>query len=76
MIELRKPLTPFGQLYSEILKPAKSLPTLEELIQRKGSVELVLESAGKTRATVNRISFIAKRAGTVGIALKSSSPWS
>jgi len=69
-MELRKPLTPFGKLYSEILKPVKSLPTLEQLVRQKGSVELMLESAGKTRATVNRISFIAKRAGAAAIVLE------
>jgi hypothetical protein len=68
--ELRKPLSPFGKLYSEILKPAKSLPTLEQLIERKGTIELVLESAGKTRTTVNRIAFVAKRVGIAGIALE------
>jgi hypothetical protein len=70
VIELRKPLTPFGKIYSEIIKPARSLPTLDQLLRQKGSVELVLESAGKTRAAVNRISFVAKRAGTAGIVLE------
>ena len=70
VLELRKPLTPFGKLYSEVLKPAKSLPTLEELVAKKGTVELVLESVGKTRATVNRLTFIAKRAGTAGVILE------
>ena len=70
VIELRKPLSPFGKLYSEILKPAKDLPTLEQLVAKKGSIELVLESVGKTRGTVNKINFFAKRAGGVAIALE------
>ncbi len=70
VLEMRKPLTPFGKLYSEILKPAKSLPTLEELLERKGTVELVLKSVGNTRATVNRIAFLAKRAGTAGVVIE------
>jgi hypothetical protein len=70
VIEMRKPLSPFGKLYSEILKPSKSLPTLEKLIEEKGSVELVLESAGKTRGAVNKIAFISKRAGVAGVAIE------
>jgi hypothetical protein len=70
LLEIRKSLTPFGKIYSEILKPAKSLPTLDQLLEKKGSIELVLESVGKTRASVNRIAFVAKRAGPAGIALE------
>lgn len=70
VIEMRKPLTPFGKLYSEVLKPASKLPTLESLVERKGTVEAVLTSVGKTRASVNKIAFIGRTAGTAGIVLE------
>ena len=57
-------MTPFGKLYSEVLKPANALPTLESLVERKGSVEAVLVSVGKTRAVTNRLpSWAAPRDG-------------
>ena len=70
VIEMRKPLTPFGKLYSEVLKPANALPTLESLVERKGSVEAVLVSVGKTRAVTNRLAFVGRTAGTAGIVLE------
>ena len=70
VIEMRKPLTPFGKLYSEVLKPANSLPTFEALVERKGTVEAVLVSVGKTRAVTNRIAFIGRTAGTAGFVLE------
>lgn len=35
--QLRNRLSPWGRLYSEILKPSSELPTLEALVQEKGS---------------------------------------
>ena len=70
VMEMREPLTPFGKLYSETLKPARSLPTLGGLIERKGSVEAVLVSVGRTRAVTNRIAFIGRTAGTAGVVIE------
>jgi hypothetical protein len=70
VMEMREPLTPFGRLYSETLKPARSLPTLGGLIERKGSVEAVLVSVGETRAVTNRIAFIGRTVGTAGIVIE------
>jgi hypothetical protein len=61
--EFRKPLSPFGKQYSEILKPTSKLPQAAELLARKGSVEAVLESVGKSRAAVNRLSMVFRVAG-------------
>jgi hypothetical protein len=61
--EFRKPLSPFGRQYSEILKPVSELPQPAELLARKGSVEAVLESVGKSRAAVNRLSMVFRVAG-------------
>ncbi len=67
--EFRKPLSPFGRQYSEILKPASKLPQPIELLTRKGSVDAVLESVGKSRATVNRLSMVFRVAGPALLAL-------
>lgn len=61
--EFRKPLSPFGKAYSEILKPSSRLPRPGELLSKKGSIEAVLESVGKSRASVNRLSFVFRAAG-------------
>jgi hypothetical protein len=61
--EFRKPLGPFGKRYSEILKPLSKLPQAPELLAKKGSVEAVLESVGKSRASVNRLSMVFRVAG-------------
>lgn len=61
--EFRKPLSPFGKQYSEILKPVSKLPQPAELLAKKGSVEAVLESVGKSRAAVNRLSMVFRVAG-------------
>lgn len=68
---LRDRLSPFGRLYSEILKPSHSLPTLERLVQQKGSIEAVLTSVGKSRASVNRLAATLRvgGAGTVVLSL-------
>lgn len=67
--EFRKPLSPFGKQYSEILKPNSALPQPAELLAKKGSVEAVLESVGKSRATVNRLSMVFRLAGPALLAL-------
>jgi len=61
--EFRKPLSPFGKQYSKILKPISKLPQPGQLLTKKGSIEAVLESVGKTRATVNRLSMVFRVAG-------------
>lgn len=67
--EFRKPLSPFGKAYSEILKPGTRLPQPGELLTRKGSIEAVLESVGKSRAAVNRLSMVFRVAGPALIVL-------
>ena len=47
VIEFRKPLTPWGRLYSEILKPSSDLPTLQKLVAQKGTLEAVMQSVGE-----------------------------
>lgn len=68
--EYRRPLTPMGRLYSEILKPSDNLPTLEGLLKKKGTLEAVLRSVSKTRATVNRMTVFVKIAGPVAIGIE------
>lgn len=70
LIEARRPLSPFGRLYSEILKPSSDLPTFETLLRGKGSVEAILQSAGKTRAVTNRLAATLKVAGRGAIVLE------
>ncbi|WP_144637818.1 hypothetical protein [Bordetella genomosp. 13] len=70
VLEMRKPLSPFGKLYSEALKPASALPSMEGLLQKKGTIEAVLLSVGKTRAVTNRIAFIGRTAGPAGVLLE------
>lgn len=67
--EFRKPLSPFGRAYSEILKSSARLPQPGELLTRKGSIEAVLESVGKSRASVNRLSLVFRVAGPALIVL-------
>lgn len=69
VLEFRKPLTPFGKLYSEILKPSNDLPTLERLVAEKGSIEAVLQSVGKTRVVVDRIAVVSRVAGPALVVL-------
>ena len=68
----RNRLSPFGRLYSEILKPASRLPTLESMLARKSSLEAVLHSVGSSRQVVNRISAISRVAGPAAITLQLS----
>lgn len=70
LIRIRSKLSPFGLLYSEILKPRSSLKTFEEFLKSKGSVEAVLQSVGKTRAVVDKIAVISRVAGPASIALE------
>jgi hypothetical protein len=70
VLQMREPLSPFGKFYSEALKPATDLPTLEALLAKKGSLEAVLASVGKSRAVTNRIAFIGRSAGAAGVVLE------
>lgn len=70
VIQMRKPLSPFGRFYSEYLKPANQLPTMQKLLDKKGSVEAVLVSVGKTRAVTNQIALVGRTAGPAGIVLE------
>lgn len=67
---MRQQLSPFGRLYSEILKPSNNLPTLEKLVAQKGSVEAVLTSVGKSRAVVNRFAAVSRVAGPAMIVIQ------
>jgi hypothetical protein len=69
-LEMREPLSPFGKFYSETLKPAASLPTLESLLEEKFTIEAVLTSVGKSRAVVNKLAFIGRVGGPAGIVLQ------
>lgn len=70
VMEFRNRLSPFGRLYSEILKPANQLPTLETMLARKGTLEGVLQSVGKSRMVVNRVAAISRAAGPAAIVLQ------
>lgn len=56
-------------MYSEILKPSDKMPTLDQLVKKKGSFEAVLRSVGKTNATVNRLAGVLRIAGPFTVAL-------
>ncbi|WP_295449675.1 hypothetical protein [uncultured Thiodictyon sp.] len=62
-------MSPFGKQYSEILKPTSKLPQPGALLAKKGSVAAVLESVGKSRATVNRLSMVFRVTGPTLLAL-------
>lgn len=70
LAQARDRVSPFGRLYSEILKPSADLPQFEDLLARKGSIEAVVESVGKTRAVVNRLSVVMRSAGRAGVAFQ------
>jgi hypothetical protein len=70
VLEIRGRLTSFGELYSEILKPAASLKTAEQLLAEKGSIEAVLNSVGRTRQVVDRIGIASRWAGPAAIVLQ------
>lgn len=65
--EARNKLSPFGRRYSEILKPSTNLPSYEKLLAEKGSIEAIVESVGKTRAVVNKLSVVMKWGGRAGV---------
>jgi hypothetical protein len=66
----RDRLSPPGRLYSELLKPSNDLPTLERLVQQKGTIEAVLTSVGKSRTFVNRLAVATRVAGPALIVLQ------
>jgi len=70
LLRIRRRLSPFGELYSEILKPARSLKSFEEFMAHKGTIEGVLRSVGKTRAVVDRIGVVSRVAGPASIVLE------
>lgn len=69
--------SPLGRAYAEWLKPRSSLPTTEELVAKKlakgldraGALEAVIESAGSTRASVNKLAVVFRWAGPAAIAV-------
>lgn len=70
VLRIRNRQSPFGRLYSEILKPKDSLKSFEQLVREKGSIEAVLRSVGKTRQVVDRIAVVARVAGPATIILE------
>ena len=72
LLKIRARLSPFGQLYSEILKPRASLKTFDQFLQQKGSIEAALSSVGKTRQVVDRIGVISRVAGPATIIISVS----
>ncbi|MDQ6638067.1 MAG: hypothetical protein M3Z15_00175 [Pseudomonadota bacterium] len=69
LLRIRSRLTPFGELYSELLKPSSSLRSLEQIRAEKGTIEAVLKSVGKTRAVVDKIGVVSRFAGPAAIVL-------
>jgi hypothetical protein len=70
LLEMRNRLSPFSRLYSELLKPSSRLPTFEQLVERKGSIEAVLQSVGKSRVVVNRFAAVSRVAGPTMIVIQ------
>jgi hypothetical protein len=70
VLEFRKPLSPFGKLYSEILKPSNQLKNLDQLLEEKGTLEAVVRSAGKTRQLVDHIGVATRVVGTAAIVVE------
>jgi predicted aconitase with swiveling domain len=70
VLQMRERLSPWGRVYSELLKPSSSLPTLGQLVARKGSIEAVLTSVGKTRSSVNRFAATVRVAGPAAIIIQ------
>jgi hypothetical protein len=70
VIKTRNRLSPFGKLYSEILKPRTQLPTLDTMLERKGTLENVLKSVGKSRAAVDSFSSVFRKFGSCTIAIQ------
>lgn len=72
VMQMRQRLSPWGRIYSELLKPSSSLPTLDQLVARKGSIEAVLTSVGKSRSSVNRFAATVRSAGPAAILIQIS----
>lgn len=72
IVQTRNRLSPWGRLYSELLKPSSSLPTLEQLVRQKGSIEAVLARVGSTRSTVNGFAATMRVAGPAAIVIQIS----
>ncbi|HEU0044790.1 hypothetical protein [Sphingomonas sp.] len=70
VMQMRNRLSPWGRLYSELLKPTSTLPTLEQLVARKGSIEAVLASVGRSRSSVNGFAATMRVAGPAGIVIQ------
>ena len=70
VVEMRKKLSPFGRLYSEILKPSARLPRAADLLGRKGTAEAVLLSVGKGRGSVNRFAATLRVGGPMTVVLQ------
>lgn len=70
VMQMRNRLSPWGRIYSELLKPSSSLPTLDQLVARKGSIEAVLTSVGKSRSSVNRFAAAVRVAGPAAIVIQ------
>lgn len=67
LMRIRSHLSPFGQLYSEILKPRASLPDLDKLLRQKGTITAVLNSVGKTRQVVDKLGVVMRVGGPATI---------
>lgn len=69
VLRLRNQLTPFGELYAELLKPAASLKTGAQFLRQKGSIEAVLRSVGvgSMRQVVDRIGVVSRVAGPASV---------
>lgn len=71
--------TRLGKAVSELLKPREKLPSLDQLVAKKLAAnpgqsvdevyEAIIQGAGRTRASVNRVSFIVRRAGPAMIVI-------
>ncbi|MCC7150391.1 MAG: hypothetical protein IT501_00185 [Rubrivivax sp.] len=70
VLQMRQRLSPWGRMYSELLKPSGNLPTLERLVAQKGSIEAVLTSVGKSRRAVNRFAATVRVAGPAAIVIQ------
>ena len=69
---IRSHLSPFGQLYSEILKSKSSLKSFDQFLKQKGTIEAVLNSVGKTRQVVDKIGVVSRVAGPATIVVSIS----
>jgi hypothetical protein len=72
VVQMRQRLSPWGRIYSELLKPTNKLPILEQLVARKGTIEAVLTSVGKTRNSVNRFAATVRAGGPATIVIQIS----